>query len=47
MTDLDSMLDKIDHTLHSWETVKGAYGLSSEIIEEGNRIIVEERAKRQ
>lgn len=44
---LDAMLDKIDHALLTWETMKGAHGLSPDVIAEGNRIIAEEKAKKK
>lgn len=41
MADYDLMLDKIDHALSTWETFKGAHGLSPEIIEQGSQILRE------
>ena len=41
MADYDLMIDKINHALSTWETVKGAHGLSPEIIEQGNEILKE------
>lgn len=39
MAEYDLMLDKIDHALSTWETFKGAHGLSQEVIERGNQIL--------
>lgn len=38
---MDELLAKIDHTLSQWENIKGVYGLTPELIEEGKRILAE------
>lgn len=44
---MQEMIDKIDRALLRWETIKGAHGLSPELIEEGKRIITEEKRKNE
>ena len=41
----DQILMKINGVLSTWETIKTNHNLTDEIIEEGNRILAEEKAK--
>jgi hypothetical protein len=43
---MEEMLEKIDRVLSRWSATREAHGLSDELIEEGKKVIAEEKGKK-